>query len=137
MNNSNIKWKIINASSDIMLAPSYMFRNGDGVYTHVPINVDIEAMIPVGSCETHNNLLHEFITMINENNNCCQIVKVIFNNPATIILWEDGTKTVVKSENESYDPEKGMAMAMLKKYLGNKGNYYNIFRKWLPKKESK
>jgi hypothetical protein len=63
------------------------------------------------------------------------IKKVIFNDPATIILWEDGTKTVVKADNEPYDPEKGMAMAIAKKALGNKGNYFNTFSKWLPKEE--
>lgn len=54
------------------------------------------------------------------------------NDPATIVFWEDGTKTVVKCKNEKFDPEKGLAMAFSKKMLGNKGNYYNIFKKWLP-----
>lgn len=61
------------------------------------------------------------------------IKKVIFNKPATIILWEDDTKTVVKcGDYEVWDPEKGLAMAIAKKALGNKGNYNNIIRKWLP-----
>ncbi len=61
------------------------------------------------------------------------IKKVIFNNPATIVMWKDGTKTVVKAEGEDYDPEKGLAMAIAKKAYGNQGNYYNEFKKWLPK----
>ena len=61
------------------------------------------------------------------------IKKVIFNNPATIVMWEDGTKTVVKAEGEDYDPEKGLAMTIAKKAFGNEGNYYNEFKKWLPK----
>lgn len=61
------------------------------------------------------------------------IKKVIFNNPATIVMWEDRTKTVVKAEGEDYDPEKGLAMAIAKKAFGNEGNYYNEFKKWLPK----
>ena len=61
------------------------------------------------------------------------IEKVIFNPPATIVLWSDGTKTVVKADGEKFDPEKGLAMAISKKALGNKGNYYNTFTKWLPK----
>ena len=61
------------------------------------------------------------------------IKKVIFNDPATIVLWNDGTKTVVKrGKNDTYDPEKGLAMAISKKALGNQGNYYDIFKKWLP-----
>ena len=64
------------------------------------------------------------------------IKDVIFNEPATIILWADGTKTVVKcQEGEDYDPEKGMAMAISKKALGNKGNYCEVFKKWLPEEE--
>lgn len=62
------------------------------------------------------------------------IIKVIFNPPATIVLWNDGTKTVVKcSDEESYDPEKGLAMTIVKKTFGNHGNYYNIFKAVLPK----
>jgi hypothetical protein len=62
------------------------------------------------------------------------IKDVIFNPPATIVFWKDNTKTVVKAQNgESYDPEKGLAMAMCKKMLGNKGNYFNVFRKWTEK----
>ena len=65
-----------------------------------------------------------------------EIKDVIFNEPATIILWKDGTKTVVKcQEGENYDPEKGMAMAISKKALGNKGNYCEVFKKWLPDEE--
>lgn len=60
------------------------------------------------------------------------IKDVIFNDPAVIILWNDGTKTVVKcSENDIFDPEKGLAMAISKKALGNQGNYYNTFKKYL------
>lgn len=65
-----------------------------------------------------------------------KIKDVIYNDPATIVFWEDGTKTVVKCKNEKFDPEKGLAMAFSKKMLGNKGNYYNIFKKWLPEEKS-
>ena len=66
-----------------------------------------------------------------------KIKNVIFNKPATIVLWADGTKTVVKCENEDFDPEKGLAMAIVKKTMANNHSYYNeIFKKWLPKEES-
>ena len=59
------------------------------------------------------------------------IKNVIFNNPATIVYWKDGTKTVVKRQKgERWDKEKGLAMAIIKKAIGNKGNYNDIFRKW-------
>lgn len=60
------------------------------------------------------------------------IEKVIFNDPATIVIWKDGTKTVVKASNEPFDPEKGLAMAIVKRAFGNQGNYFNIFKKWIP-----
>lgn len=59
------------------------------------------------------------------------IVDVIFNEPATIVFWSDGTKTVVKAQNgEKFDKEKGLAMAIIKKSLGNKGSYFNEIKKW-------
>ena len=59
------------------------------------------------------------------------IKKVLFNDPATIVFWMDGSKTVVKATNEAYDPEKGLAMAISKRALGDKGNYYEVFKKHL------
>lgn len=60
------------------------------------------------------------------------IADVIFSGPATVVKWKDGTKTVVKrAKNDNFDPEKGLAMAIAKKALGNKGNYYETIRKWM------
>lgn len=57
------------------------------------------------------------------------IKDVIFNDPATIVFWSDGTKTVVKcQEGDIFDKEKGLAMAISKKSFGNKGNYYENFK---------
>ena len=65
-----------------------------------------------------------------------EIKNVIFNDPATIVFWEDGTKTVVKCQDgDEFDPEKGLAMAIAKKAYGNKGNYCNKLKKWLPNEE--
>lgn len=63
------------------------------------------------------------------------IKNVKFNPPATIVFWTDNTKTVVKCNGEDYDPEKGLAMCICKKMLGNRGNYYEVFKKWLPKRD--
>ena len=60
------------------------------------------------------------------------IKKVIFSPPATIIIWDDNTKTIVKAqEDEPYDPEKGMAMCIAKHIYGDCGSYYNVFSEWL------
>lgn len=65
-----------------------------------------------------------------------KIKNVIFNPPATIVFWTDGTKTVVKTQNnEPFDPEKGLAMAYFKKMHGNKGHYFEEIKKWTEKYE--
>lgn len=65
-----------------------------------------------------------------------KVKKVIFNYPATIILWDDGTKTVVHcGADEKFDPEKGIAMCLLKKMLGNTGDYNNYIRHLIAKGE--
>ena len=62
-----------------------------------------------------------------------EIVRVVFNEPATIVFWGDKTKTVVKTQDgEAYDPEKGLAMAIVKKICGNNGAYYEIFKEFCP-----
>lgn len=63
-----------------------------------------------------------------------EITQVIYNKPATIVFWNDGTKTVVKcSEEDVYSPEVGLVTAIAKKFFGNVGNYNNELRKWAPK----
>lgn len=59
--------------------------------------------------------------------------------PATIILWEDETKTVVKCcKNDIYDPEKGFAMAVIKKLCGNDSAlFHKLFKTWCLKSEDK
>ena len=66
------------------------------------------------------------------------IKNVIFSGPCTIVQWSDGDKTIVRCENEDFDKEKGLAMAIVKKLFGtneSKSNYNDIFKKWLPKEE--
>ena len=59
---------------------------------------------------------------------------VIINDKATIILWADGSKTVVKCQgDDAYSPEAGVAIAIMKKVLGNKGNYNNVLRRLVKK----
>ena len=81
------------------------------------------------------------------------IKRVVFDNPSTIVYWTDGSKTVVTCQDNmqavkkkvdgkeiivmkpraalSYSKEVGLAMCCAKKMFGNKGNYNNIFRKFL------
>lgn len=101
----------------------------DGIGDINPANEEYINLLP----QTHVEYLREEAKMDIRK----QIKQVIFNDPATIILWKDGSKTVVKCENEKYDPEKGLAMAISKKVLGDKGNYYDVFKKWLPEEDTR
>lgn len=60
------------------------------------------------------------------------IEKVIFNPPATIVMWSDGyPKTVVKCQpGDVYDKEKGLAMCIAKRCTGNTAEFCNVFKKW-------
>lgn len=53
------------------------------------------------------------------------IKHVIFDGPATIVFWDDGTKTVVKcTDGDSYSYDVGIAMATLKKIFGENYSTY-------------
>lgn len=69
------------------------------------------------------------------------IKKVIFNDPATIVFWKDGTKTIVKrQEGAEFDPEKGLAMAICRHYLCDICGLERcdgIFKRYMPKEMKK
>lgn len=58
-----------------------------------------------------------------------EIKRVVFNDPATIVFWKDGTKTVVKcSKGDTFSKESGIAMCFMKKMYGNGNEYHKIFK---------
>lgn len=68
--------------------------------------------------------------------NPLEIKNVYFNYPVTVVIWNDGTKTIVRcSENDFYDPEKGLAMAIVKKAYGNDNKFHKVFKKWIPEED--
>ena len=106
----------------------------------VPILVDVRTKIRSTCDSVIDKYVAVDIAVTNDLHNrmSLTIKDVIFNPPATIVFWMDGTKTVVKDQGEVfYDPEKGMAMAVAKKAFGNQGNYYNQFAKYLDIYEKK
>lgn len=90
-----------------------------------------------GKSEIHRRMLEKYIdlSIFGALPEKPQIEKVIFNNPATIVFWKDGTKTVVKCQaGDDFNPEKGLAMAICKKIYGE-GYWSGVFKKWLPEKK--
>ena len=78
------------------------------------------------------------------------IDRVEFQNPATIVWWTDGTKTVVRCmdnaeekikdgkkmmkarPSDTYSKEVGLAMCIAKKAYGNTGYFNEIFKCFIP-----
>lgn len=51
-----------------------------------------------------------------------KVTKVIYNNPATIVYFSDGSKSVVKLHPEdTFDKTTGLLMAISKRLLGSEG----------------
>ena len=58
-----------------------------------------------------------------------EVKKIIFNDPATVILWSDGSKTVVKrAVGDVYDPYAGFCAAVTKKVIGNNSRIKRLLK---------
>lgn len=65
-----------------------------------------------------------------ENDNPFGIKRVIFNGPATIVFWLDGTKTVVKcAEGEANDKKTSILWAYAKKICGTSSHMNKVLDK--------
>lgn len=59
-----------------------------------------------------------------------EIDHVVFNDPATIVFWKDGTKTVTKCHaGDTFNKETGLSMCIIRKLTKNK-HYNNVFEKY-------
>ena len=88
----------------------------------------VEDLTKNNMCPHDRNFFHEYYEYRHGKGtqNMLKTKKVIFNPPATIILWEDGTKTVVKcNKGDVFDEMKGIALCYMKKALGNTSRELN------------
>lgn len=68
--------------------------------------------------------------------NSFYIDKVIYNDPATIVIWSDGTKTVSKTHaGDVYSPEVGLVLCVLKKLSGST-KVHDLIEAWIPDGDS-
>lgn len=59
------------------------------------------------------------------------IERIIYNPPATIVFWNDGTKTIAKCEyGDIYTKEMGFMLCVLKKKYGNK-TFHDMLHKYV------
>lgn len=66
------------------------------------------------------------------------IERIIFNKPATIVIWADGTKTVVKCmADQPFEKYAGFAAACMKKLFGSTSRAKAVMEECaVPEKES-
>ena len=58
------------------------------------------------------------------------ITKVLYNNPATVVFWSDGTETRnVCPKDVLYNPDAGLAFCVLKKLMGG-NEVAKLFNDW-------
>lgn len=109
----------------------YFTTNNRGVHS---VNISKSSVDSLFNTYVHSTDLNWLRGYSGYENALPEIQRVIFNDPATIVFWSDGTKTVVKKQKDDkkkkFDKEKGLAMAIAKKALGNQGNYFETFKKW-------
>lgn len=67
-----------------------------------------------------------------------KVRRILFNDPATVVFWEDGTKTVVKvTDGDKYVPYYGFLAALAKKVYGSNTRVQEMIRPWLPEEPAK
>lgn len=113
------------------IEPAYVTYMGRTFKTH-------DISLHFGLCDEYETLSFEVAAspsnLVESFGPTPKIKDIIFNPPATIVFWDDNTKTVVRAQGDDiYDPEKGIAMAISKKILGNNYDYYHTFAKYLKK----
>lgn len=93
---------------------------------------DIHKLINSTSYKERQNLESIF----NSRSDLPNIKNVYFNNPVTVVLWDDGTKTLVRCQDgDTYSRETGLALCVAKKAMGNNGKFNDIFHKWIPEEK--
>ena len=105
-------------------------ENGMGSFIGYP-----KELFGVGTkLDIYNDSIEEFFGVKTVKPDKFTIKKVIFNKPATIVFWADGTKTVVKcADFDIWDPEKGLAMAICKRVYGDE--FHKIFKDFMPEED--
>ena len=67
-----------------------------------------------------------------DSGNVTYIKEVIYNDPAVVVIWNGGTKTVSKCDyGDNFNPEFGLILCVLKKVIGNE-QVAKLLMNWVP-----
>lgn len=85
---------------------------------------DVEKLMRDAVTQFFRNMYHKPTPQIT---NRLAIDRVIYNGPATIVFWKDGTKTVVKCHGDDVFSERvGLLMCIAKRAYGDKGAFNDV-----------
>lgn len=77
--------------------------------------------------------VNKLIRMATRNGAKHMIKEVIYNDPATVVVWADGVKTVVRCQDgDVYDKRTGLLMCIAKRSFGNTSVYNDVLNKYAP-----
>ncbi len=94
-----------------------------GAYPVAELTVDMTPLTGVVVHNTGSTKVPNKIVKAAPIHDIPDIKHVIFNYPATIVFWADGTKTVVKCKpGDQWDPHAGISAAIAKKFFGTQVN---------------
>lgn len=107
-----------------LIGERFDFFGLDLVVDSISFNTLYDNVIIEASRKNHIDNLHARY----ESANPFGIKRVIFNGPATIVFWNDGTKTVVKcADGEIYNKRTAIMWAIMKKAYGNSSKVNKAF----------
>lgn len=130
----HVTYKRVLFHAEFMVEPEYI---GSLKILHLRKfdSIDISSMYPISSAKPFTCRDMKALVRLSEMDDMRasslmpKATKCIFDGHATIVFWDDGTKTVVKCQKEDYwdkySEEAGVALCFMKKMLGNKGNFNN------------
>lgn len=88
---------------------------------NIPISSEMKKILnSIYGRENAMNTRKGYIYRSSDKNHSMVPDRIVFNPPATIVFWKDGTKTVVKcAEGEKFDPYTGFCYAFTEHFLGS------------------
>lgn len=93
--------------------------------------IGYDSHVPEVSVSTKSETKVKTVTVKEKVHTLPEIKQVIFNYPATVVIWSDGAKTVVECQKgDNYDMEKGLALCICKRMMGNQSNFNKQIRKY-------
>lgn len=135
--------RVMFVCSDPLKWTSDMFKDKTAIFGKAELRDKARELFPKLSMSIYKMSLEKYIIENTVDPTVCttapptsylpEIKTVHFNGPATVVLWKDGTKTVVQCQDgDIYSEETGLALCIAKKAFGNMSNFNNIFHKWIP-----